>query len=251
MPSLRTRHGISRQSKPRLKPAHHFVEVVEVEGLGNLHGAMYGCRVNRKERRAIEATGGTIESAPHYGVTGAVSYGPPGSPSTITLGPLMSVEPDRTFAADCGFARLRLNTPELHFGQLDPYQERSLLRAVIVRFDRRRFVERVKASESFRNNLEALLSPSRTAGELSALFESARFPAKPAVVTIDAEFEVSSYSGGRASMVFLTASQAVIAAALKAQAREVHFDPTLEVTMTSALLADVLLSWKNLAETLR
>jgi hypothetical protein len=81
--------------------------------------------------------------------------------------------------------------------------------------------------------------------------ENARFSGEPITALIDAEFDLMSYAGGRAGMVFLRASQNRLASALIAQAKELHFEPALEVTMTAAMLADLLLSWKNMAETMQ
>jgi hypothetical protein len=204
----------------------------------------------------------TVGSNPAYqgAVRGTVSYGVAGAPSTITIAQLQFVRPERTFPADCGIARLRLDSPELHFAQLDPFDEKRIARTLIARFDRSRFVELAKAQEAFRDDLEGKLTgplshPSerrapRKAGHLTKLFEEARFAGESVTAIIDADFEMVSYALGRAGMVFLATSQNQLASALVAHSPEVVFDPVLEVTMTTALLADLLLSWKNLAESL-
>jgi hypothetical protein len=195
-------------------------------------------------------------------VRGSVTYGlAPGTPATITIPQLQFIEPERSFPADCGAARLRLDSPELHFAQLDPYNERRLVRTLIVRFDRGRFVERAKSNEQFRLDLEAKLTGEnphpiehrapRQPGRLTALFEQASFVGDPVTATIDAEFELSAYSGNRAGTVFLASSMTRMASALVAQSKELDFEAVLEVTMTIGLLADLLQSWKNLAETIQ
>jgi hypothetical protein len=155
---------------------------------------------------------------------------------------------------------LRFDSPEVHFGQLDPYNENRLVRSLTIRFERGRFVERATANEPFRSALEQALTstPSpphehrapRRAGYLSDLMARARFDGEPVTALVDAEFDLLSHSGGRAGMVILVTSQNQLASAIAARADELHFEPALEVTMTAALLADLLLSWKNLAETI-
>jgi hypothetical protein len=229
---------------------------------------VYRLAVNRRERRASAASGGMIvasEKPSHQGaVRGTLSY-VAGGPTTITLAQLQFIEPERVFPADCGGVRLRLESPELHFAQLDPYQETSFVRTLVVRFERGRFVERAKANEQFRLDLEEKLKAKpdpiehrapRTAGRLTELFDRALEarskgePEPPPTALVDAEFDMMSYSGGRASVVLLAASQLHLAAALNARASEVFFDPILEVTMTTALLADLLISWKKIAESI-
>ena len=189
-------------------------------------------------------------------VRGTVSYGTAGAPTTITIGQLQFVQAEKTFPADCAEARVRFGTPELHFAQLDPYDDERIVRAVVVRFDRNRFVERARSNETFRVDLEEKLvaqkpSEVRTPGRLTELFDrAARSKGERATAIIDAEFDLISWSGGRAGMVFLVASQNQLASALIARSPELHFEPALEVTLTIVLLADILLSWKNLGEKL-
>jgi hypothetical protein len=200
------------------------------------------------------------EKASYQGaVRGTVSYGAAGGPTTITIGQLQFIRPERTFPADCAIARVRLDSPELHFAQLDPYNEQRMVRALVVRYDRSRFVERAKSNEQFRVDLEEKLTgpvqtsehrASRKPGHLTSLCDKAKFDGDPVTAIIDAEFDLVSYSSGRAGMVFLVSSQNQLASALIARSEELMFDPTLEVTMTTALLADLLLSWKTLAETI-
>jgi hypothetical protein len=197
------------------------------------------------------------EKAAYQGaVRGTVSYGGAGAPTTVTIGQLQFVRPERTFPADCAVARLRLDSPELHFAQLDPYNERRMVRALVVRFERGRFIERAKSNEQFRLDLEEKLTASpahpsehrvpRIPGRLTSLFDSAKFEGDAVTAIVDAEFDLVSYSGGRAGMVFLVASQNQIASALIARSDELFFDPALEVVMTATLLADLLISWKDL-----
>jgi hypothetical protein len=205
----------------------------------------------------------TLSDQPSYqgAVKGTVTYGVAGAPTIISIGQLQFVRPERTFPADCAAARLRLEAPELHFAQLDPFNEKRMVRALIVRFERGRFVERIKANEKFRLELEEKLAQPitqgtdhrapRQVGRLTRIFEEAAFVGDPPLTAIvDAEFDLVSYSNGRAGMIFLVTSQNQLASALIARAEEIPFDPALEVTMTIGLLADLLLSWKNLGETI-
>ena len=224
---------------------------------------VYRSLVNRGGRRAAEATGLTLRDEPsHQGsVKGTVSYGVAGAPTTITIAQLQFVEAARSFPADCGVARVRHGSPELHFAQLDPYDDKRLVRTLVVRWERGRFIERAKSNEPFRLTLETRLTSDtpdpiehrapRQQGVLTELFNQARFAGEPVTAMIDAEFDMSSYSGGRAGMVFLRASTNQLASALVAQSKELYFEPALEVTLTTALLADLLLSWKNVAETIQ
>jgi hypothetical protein len=183
-----------------------------------------------------------------------------GAPTTITIAQLQFIEPERTFPADCAVARMRLDSPELHFAQLDPFNEKRLVRTLVARYERHRFVERAESNEQFRLDLEKKLSGDaepiehrapRKPGYLTSLFEEARFEGEPVTALVDAEFDMVSYSSGRAGMVFLRTSQNQLASALIARAAELFFEPALEVTMTTALLADLLISWKNVAETIQ
>ncbi len=202
------------------------------------------------------------DASPEYqgAVRGTVNYHPTGGPTTITIGQLQFIHPERTFPAEAGAARLRFDSPELHFAQLDPYDQKRLVRVLVVRVERSRFVERAKANEQFRITLEERLSGpkleplehrgERNPGALSKIFEEARFSGDAATAVIDAEFDLVSYSGGRAGMVMLVTSQNQMASALIAKSKELQFEPAIEVTLTTALLADILLSWKNLAESI-
>lgn len=211
---------------------------------------------NRRERRAADAQGLTVDDSSSYqgAVRGTVSYGVAGAPTTITIGQLQFVRPERSFPADCGAARLRLGSPELHFAQLDPFNDQRMVRALILRFERHRFVERAKANEPFRLDVEKQVEAQkptgkRQSGEFAELFSKAKLDGSTGM--IDAEFDLISYSGGRAGLVALATPQNQLASALVARSNQLFFEPVVEVTMTTALLADLLLSWKTLAESIQ
>jgi len=219
--------------------------------------------VSRKERRAAEATGMTVQRQPSYqgAIRGTVTYGVAGAPTTIKLPQLQFIHAERTFPADCAAARVRLESPELHFAQVNPFDDKHIVRALIVRFSRHRFVERATANELFRTDLEQKLTAEtaetaghfakRRPGFFTSLFQAAHFVGEPRTGIVEAEFDLISYSGGRAGMVVLATSQNQLASALIARAEELFFEPVVEVTMTTALLADLLLSWKTVAESIK
>ncbi len=208
--------------------------------------------MNRRERKAAQSAGITVQNHANPNVVRAtISYGAGGAPTTFSISSLQFTRAERTFAADCGIARMRLDSPELHFAQLDPRHDGTILRAVMVRFDVDRFVERAKANEKFRLDLEQKLADLGRRGEpgrRSKLFEQATFKGDTAMTALlDAEAEMISWSGGRAGMVFLAASQNELHSAIQSHAAELLFTPELEVTVTTVVLADMLLSWKTLA----
>jgi hypothetical protein len=209
--------------------------------------------MNRRERKAAQGAM-TVEKPGHPGeLRAAVSYAS-GGPATITLAQLQFARAERAFPADCAIARMRLDSPELHFAQLDPYNDKRIVRAVVVRYDRDRFVERARANEPYRIQLaERLRADGRypDPGSFGRRFEAASFEGDSITALIDAEFELASWSGGRAGMIFLIASQNELASVIVSRAEELYFNPELEVTMTTVLLADLFLSWKTLAESIQ
>jgi hypothetical protein len=209
--------------------------------------------VNRKERRSQRSTDLTVdEDLGHTGcVRASISYGvTPGAAATIKVHNLQFVRAEKSFAADCAIARVRLGSPELHFAQLDLRDEKLMVRAVLVRFERHRFIERAKQLSPFIDELEEKLGEVGGRGEKGAstrLFEAAKFEGEATTVLFDAEMELTTWLGGRAGMVFLGAGQNELASVVSTKAEDFWLTPQVEVTMTSAVLADLLNSWKNTA----
>jgi hypothetical protein len=216
---------------------------------------------NRKERRAAASVGPIVQGSREYSrsvaaanvVQAKVARDGAGHAS-ITIEQLQTARADKTFPADCAAARMRLDSPELHFAQLDPSNERRIVRLVVGRFERSRFVERAKQNEPFRLELEtglSKLSPERVSGRYSALLDAASFEHESVSALVDVEADLVCWTGGRAAVVLLVASQVEMNAAIRGVTSEIDFVPELEVTMTTLAVADLLLSWKNLAESLK
>lgn len=157
---------------------------------------------------------------------------------------------EHLFPAEGGYARVRHGCPELRILQLDPEDDARISRVVVVRYTWERFRERAKNNEEFRRSLDESLANSPGAlasGYFDGLCTRATGD-RPPSVQLDCELELASYSGERASMVFVVASVGDFARAARGERNDVHFVAQVEVTMSTRALADLLASWKRVEE---
>ncbi len=172
---------------------------------------------------------------------------------TINIDAEMVPEAERRFAVVCARAAVRHGSPQLQLAQLDPLGD-AIARLVVVRFTRERFIERARTNEVFRLQLEEQLAQNRGVpgmySELVAAGAAAGSPPTSATWMIDAEVELASFSGTRASMVFLASSGAGLALLAKGKLTTTTFFADLEATMSTQVLADLMLSWKTVAGSL-
>jgi hypothetical protein len=161
---------------------------------------------------------------------------------------------EHTFPADCGLARIRHGSPELRLIQLNPDDETKIARMVIARYTWERFRERAKNHEEFRQQLEGALNSRMggmggvEAGYFEKLSKAAHGETPPSAL-LDSELEITSYSGDRASIVFIGSSTGDFARAARGDGSDVvKFTAQLEATMSARALADLLASWKAVAE---
>lgn len=151
---------------------------------------------------------------------------------------------DRVLAVDCGKASVRFGCGEICFGQLDPFQPNILARAVVVRFDIDRFVERVRANEPFRALLELEeRDASDPVSSAIARFEQAQ-KHNTAAVVVDADLEVMTRLGKRGVAMFITFGAANLHSAVAGSIAEFAARPEVEVSMAVGTMSDILNSWK-------
>lgn len=193
------------------------------------------------------------EAAPPVSVSGSAF-----ALKVVRTGAVMKVEvpahmippAEHTFPADCAIARVRHGSPELRLMQLNPDAETKISRLVIARYTWERFRERAQNHEEFRTQLDEMLR-SRKGGVPAGYFAklcAAASGDNPPSALLDSELEITSYSGDRASIVFIVSSIGDFARAVRGQGENVKFTAQLEATMSTHALADLLASWKSVAE---
>lgn len=150
-------------------------------------------------------------------------------------------------SADCGVAVLRYGQPEILLGQLHPFNEKKLVRLLAVRYPRDQFVARAKLNESFRTDTEKVISKGRDPGRFSRLLLDAK-DSDPAAVRIDSEVESIVRTTQTAAITFLQISPWEIHMVASGKRDDLWLNAPIEVTMSVEVLADLLLSWKNIAQ---
>jgi hypothetical protein len=148
----------------------------------------------------------------------------------------------------------RHGSPEIHLAQLDPFDDSRIVRILIIRYDPHRFAERIRGNESFRSDLESMLTTRHARGEIgyfSGLLKSAHPTQGTTSALIDAEVETMAYVGDRAGIVFFVASPSDMHYVIKGTQPQLDVVPELEATMPTRVLADLLLSWKEAAEAIK
>lgn len=157
---------------------------------------------------------------------------------------------EHIFTADCGIARVRHGSPELRFMQLNPDDETKVNRLVTARYTWERFRERAGNHEEFRVQLDKYLASSKQAIEAGyfAKLCTAATADNPPSAQLDSDLEITSYSGDRASIVLIVSSIGDLARAAVGEGENVKFTAQIEVTLATRALADLLASWKSVAE---
>lgn len=162
---------------------------------------------------------------------------------------------DRSLSVDCGMAKLCRGSPELWLVQLDPLDEKKLARAVIVRYERERFIQQAEKNERFRVDIEAILEKASHRGEpgelskLATKAETANASGAIAAI-IDTEIELITRLGEKGRIVFLGVAAADLHWIVTQTESQLPFRAELEVALSLRSLADLLLSWRTLAQEL-
>lgn len=167
--------------------------------------------------------------------------------------PLDKLErPPHSIAIHCATTMLRHGEPEVHFGVLN-HDDSVLVRTVVARFDRNRFIERIDDKSDFRDKLNALLEAQgrpEPPGFFSQLYEKAD-KSSPQTLILDVEAEMLSYVGMAAAVILITANNVDISLAIQNKAGDFIIRADIEITMRTVVLADLLNSWESLAQRLR
>ena len=192
---------------------------------------------------------------------------PSSAPSTFVLARILSqsdnltqfqaqldnIRAEHILAVDCGDVVRKHSWFEVRFGCLHPTEEGVLTRLVIARYaDRSRFVERAKNNEDFRVRMVDYLRTLPEPGEEPGFFAKPMVGAslKGQSVTLDVEGEAMASVGASCGVILLTASKQELHRASSGKANEFLLHADIELTMPAQVLADILLSWKNLADEL-
>lgn len=173
-----------------------------------------------------------------------------GDATSVSLDLSRMPPPDYSLPIDCGTARLRHGSPELVCAQLNPFDESSIIRLLVVRYSKERFLERAVDNVKLLPQLEELLSVRSERGTVG-MFESMFREAKPSgdcsVAIVDAEFETVAYAGGRGGISFYTAPTFDMHKLIRGTADTATITSPVQITMSMPALADLLLAWGRLA----
>lgn len=157
--------------------------------------------------------------------------------------------PSYKLAVSCGRARLREGTPELLLAQLHPLQERQVTRVLVVRYEPRRFCHRAELNEPFRASLEEYLAERNTRGEaghFGRVLDSADATGSESA-TVDVEAEMAFRNGDFGTFVFVSSYARDMHLVLSGKSGQLPIEPVVEATMPTRVMADLLLSWKEVA----
>lgn len=192
----------------------------------------------------------SAESTRPGGVYATVARDSDAMRASLTDGDLPQAQ--ATVAIDCGQALIYDGYPELRLGQRQRIKSSTLTRLLVVRYSMDIFKMRARDNEPFRDALEQWLQglgPSERgeAGYFSAAIEKAG-DSEPATVTVDADSEWMLRTGHKAAITFISTTAWDLYKASTGKSDGLYLYGPVEVTMPVRVMADVLLSWKKVAD---
>lgn len=159
------------------------------------------------------------------------------------------------FAADGGFAKVRLGNPELHFYQFDPDDDSIVVRRVALRFARSRFLARDEETAEFLQLINIHVEQNRLGDRVMLIDDAVRgAKASGPVVLLDADLEVGGFTdeAGMLRFFLFDAGDRVIAVTSRnSDSTKVQVLPQVEVRLPTAALAGLYRSWHAVAQELR
>lgn len=156
-----------------------------------------------------------------------------------------------SMSVDCGKALIYEGYPEIRLGQRHPLRPASLSRLLVVRYSLEVFKIRARENEPFRRGLEDWFTdPPQDRGEPGYFSHAmdAAAESDPNAVTIDTDSEWMSRTGHRGTMTFISTTAWELFKASQGRSDSLYLWGPVEVTMPIRVLADILLSWKNVAD---
>lgn len=162
---------------------------------------------------------------------------------------------ERVLSVDCGLATIRHGMPEVHLGQLDPFDGTKLVRVVSVRYDVDRFKERLPALVKMKSDIiESIGKIQYKPGYFSNLMKVALPPQGSATALLDVELDYIARLGAKAYIIFFGSGMGELIGSIvhakNSTTSGFRITPELEVTMSLMAILDLADSWKEVAEKL-